>query len=76
MAKKFAPVAMLGSSNEPNWRAAVGDLLSKDDVSGVIITAFFKDRSFMIRRVTVSQSETALIGAALSKLATDDIIEE
>lgn len=69
---KPASVTALNRQAEGNWRAAVGDLLAEENVRGVMVTMFYKDRTYKIRQLNVSQSDLALIGAKLLRLAAED----
>ena len=71
MSNKFASVTRLNSATG-NWRAAVGDLLSEENVRGVMVTVFYEDRTYKIRQLNVSQGDLALIGARLMRLAAED----
>lgn len=73
MPDKFASVTTLNrQAKGEDWRAAVGDLLAEEDVRGVIATVFYEDRTYKIRQINISQSDLALIGARLIRLAAED----
>ena len=69
---KPASITKLNKQAAGNWRASVGDLLAEENVRGMILTVFYEDRTYKIRQINVSDSDIALIGARLLRLAADD----